>query len=85
MTARNIGRFGGSLRDVHAVEPQMTEGALIDPPLSEDTVERLERLANLRDSGVLTDAEFELQKRMLLTTPAPPPTTTPPAHGRPLG
>jgi len=44
----------------------------MDQPLSEETVERLERLAKLRVSGVLTDAEFELQKRMLLATPAPP-------------
>jgi hypothetical protein len=31
-----------------------------------DTVEELERLAKLRDSGAITDAEFQQQKAKIL-------------------
>jgi hypothetical protein len=34
--------------------------------LSADAVARLKELAELRDQGILTDAEFEQQKRALL-------------------
>jgi len=34
--------------------------------LSADAVARLKELAELRDQGILTDAEFEEQKRALL-------------------
>lgn len=37
-----------------------------DDPGVDDVVESLERLAKLRDSGVLTDAEFDAQKARIL-------------------
>ncbi|WP_240316477.1 SHOCT domain-containing protein [Mycobacterium persicum] len=36
------------------------------PPKSSDPIDRLERLAALKDRGMLTDAEFEQQKRRVL-------------------
>jgi uncharacterized membrane protein YdbT with pleckstrin-like domain len=44
--------------------PGMTVGAASRGPV--DIAEQLERLADLRDRGVLTDAEFEDQKQRLL-------------------
>jgi Short C-terminal domain len=34
--------------------------------MTDDTIEQLQKLGALRDSGVLTDEEFEAQKRKLL-------------------
>ena len=36
------------------------------PPAAGDPIAQLERLGELRDKGVLTDAEFEAQKAKLL-------------------
>jgi hypothetical protein len=36
------------------------------PPAADDTISRLERLAKLRDTGVITPDEFEGQKRKIL-------------------
>ena len=36
------------------------------PPAQDDTLERLEELGELKNSGVLTDAEFEAQKAKIL-------------------
>ncbi len=36
------------------------------PPASNDPVDRLERLAALKDRGLITDDEFEQQKRRIL-------------------
>ncbi|TDK88527.1 SHOCT domain-containing protein [Mycobacterium paragordonae] len=38
------------------------------PAASQDPLDRLERLAALKDRGVLTDEEFEQQKRRILGT-----------------
>jgi hypothetical protein len=35
-------------------------------PSSDDTIEKLKELAQLKDAGVLTDAEFEAQKAKIL-------------------
>jgi Short C-terminal domain len=35
--------------------------------ISPDTIERLKQLSELKDSGVLTEAEFEVQKARLLS------------------
>ena len=36
------------------------------PPAQDDTLERLKELGELKNSGVLTDAEFEAQKAKIL-------------------
>jgi hypothetical protein len=35
-------------------------------PSREEAIEQLKQLAELKDSGVLTEAEFEVQKQKLL-------------------
>jgi hypothetical protein len=49
---------------------QAAPGQAAPPPpqggMTDNTIEQLTKLGQLRDSGVLTDAEFEQQKRRLL-------------------
>ena len=45
---------------------QVGFGALFGTPAAADPISRLERLQKLRESGALTDAEFEQQKRRIL-------------------
>jgi hypothetical protein len=40
--------------------------AVPPPPAGESTVDQLQKLAQLRDSGVLTPEEFEAQKQKIL-------------------
>ncbi len=60
----------GEVRPAGAPEPstpaQAPAGGVATQPGGGDWVAQLERLAALRDSGALTDAEFELQKARLL-------------------
>jgi hypothetical protein len=44
-----------------AAAPRASAGAM-----ASDTIEQLKKLGELRDSGVLTEAEFEVQKQKLL-------------------
>jgi Short C-terminal domain len=40
------------------------------PVVAEDPLDRIKKLAELRDAGALTEAEFEAQKAQILGTPA---------------
>ena len=42
--------------------PQQAAGGA----MSEDSMEQLQKLAQLHDQGILTDAEFEVQKQKIL-------------------
>ena len=65
----------GAMQD-HADDPSAMQNALLDafkdigtsipPPAEGDPLDRLRKLDELRDQGVLTDAEFDAQKRKLL-------------------
>lgn len=46
--------------------PQGAPSAFSQPPLVEDPITKVERLARLRDSGALTEDEFDEQKRRAL-------------------
>ena len=46
--------------------PGMPGAPPIVAPTSEDPLDRLSKLAELHDRGVLTDAEFETQKKKML-------------------
>lgn len=35
-------------------------------PATDDSIEQIKKLADLRDQGILTDAEFEAKKKQLL-------------------
>ena len=54
----------------YAPEPQYTESAPAAPPRTDTNTKlaQLRELAQLRDSGVLDDAEFELQKSQILNS-----------------
>ena len=53
---------------VQAAPPPPVAPAPAPAGITDDTIEQLTKLGQLRDSGVLTDAEFEQQKRRLLGT-----------------
>jgi hypothetical protein len=53
------------LQDLEARQSVATPAAP-SSPAGEDAIERLKQLAELKDSGVLTDAEFEIQKQKIL-------------------
>ncbi|WP_406099546.1 SHOCT domain-containing protein [Streptomyces sp. NBC_01013] len=48
-----------------AAQQQATQQQSAEPP-GDDLISRLERLAELKKQGILTDAEFEAQKARLL-------------------
>jgi uncharacterized membrane protein YdbT with pleckstrin-like domain len=52
--------------EIHQALQTYREGMFRPAPSRFDVADQLERLEALRDRGVLTDAEFELQKRRLL-------------------
>lgn len=51
---------------LEAAQPDESSSEADAVPEGDDTIERLERLSNLRDSGALTSDEFEVQKRAVL-------------------
>jgi Short C-terminal domain len=59
-------------RQLEVDHPSDTDEADAPPPVIDappPVIDQLERLANLRDRGALTDEEFEEQKRRLLSSP----------------
>jgi hypothetical protein len=75
-TAYVAGKAGAKAGASQAAEQQQAaepEYAQAPPPaapassgMSEDSMAKLKQLAELHDSGVLTDAEFEVQKQKIL-------------------
>jgi len=63
------GREDDAYRDARLDE---LEGQQAQPPapqgggMSDNSIEQLQKLGQLHDSGVLTDAEFEVQKQKVL-------------------
>jgi hypothetical protein len=53
------------LEDLEARQSVATPAAPV-AMTSDQAIEQLKQLAELRDSGVLTDAEFEIQKQKIL-------------------
>jgi Short C-terminal domain len=56
-------------REQDAEQDQNPEGAPAPPPsggISDQTIEQLQKLGDLRKQGVLTEEEFEQQKQKLL-------------------
>jgi hypothetical protein len=50
----------------HAEQSQAQAAPPPPPPAQDDTLERLKELGELKNSGVLTEAEFEAQKAKIL-------------------
>ena len=57
-------------QQAQAPPPQQQDAAPPPPQaggaMSEDSMEQLQKLAQLHDQGILTDAEFEVQKQKIL-------------------
>jgi Short C-terminal domain len=68
-----VGEQASKLRLPEVKRPGGEERPTAVAPLNEEDarLERLERLASLRDKGILTDEEFEAEKARLLKTSAP--------------
>jgi Short C-terminal domain len=66
------GREEDEYRDAQIADLQ-TQQAAAPPPapaggMSDDTINQLKQLGELKDQGILTDDEFEAQKQKLLGT-----------------
>jgi len=53
---------------VYAAPPPPPAPVAAAAPSGDDLIEQLQKLAGLRDQGILTDAEFEAQKAKLLAS-----------------
>jgi alpha/beta superfamily hydrolase len=72
-TAYVAGKAGARAGANQAQEQQQQQYEQAPPPppqaggaMSEDAIDQLTKLAQLHEQGVLTDAEFEVQKQKLL-------------------
>jgi hypothetical protein len=71
-TAYVAGKAGARAGASQAQEAQEQQQYAPPPPqqgggaMSEDSMDQLQKLAQLHDQGVLTDAEFEVQKQKIL-------------------
>jgi hypothetical protein len=59
-------RQAGRWADQGQQQPAYAEPQAAPPPPAADPIEQLTKLGQLRDSGVLTEEEFEAQKAKLL-------------------
>jgi hypothetical protein len=60
------GREDDAYRDARLDELEAQQGAPQGGGMSDSSIEQLQKLGQLHDSGVLTDAEFEVQKQKVL-------------------
>jgi hypothetical protein len=64
VSRRQASRWGAQDQYAYEEQPQYAPGP--PAPTTDDKIEQLKALAELRTSGVLTDAEFEAQKAKIL-------------------
>jgi Short C-terminal domain len=68
------GREEDAYRDAQIADLQAQQAAAAAPPpaasggMTDDTINQLKQLAELKEQGVLSEDEFEAQKRKLLGT-----------------
>jgi hypothetical protein len=67
------GREEDEYRDAQIADLQAQQAAAAAPPpaaggMSDDTINQLKQLGELKDQGILSEDEFEAQKRKLLGT-----------------
>jgi hypothetical protein len=55
----------GAAPDMRSISPARSEPS--SPPFSEDRLARIERLVTLRESGALTEAEFQAEKARIIS------------------
>lgn len=62
-----MGAAIGSSRAKRQAQQQAAPAAApVEQPATNDTIEQIKKFAELRDQGILTDAEFEAKKKQLL-------------------
>ena len=66
VSRRQANRWAEQDQETTAEQPPPEAPAAATPPAAPDPIEKLEKLGQLRDQGVLTDEEFEAQKAKIL-------------------
>ena len=72
VSRRQAGRWAAQDEQQYQEQPQQYQQQYAPPPPAapsqdtDDLIEQLDKLGKLRESGVLTDAEFEAQKAKVL-------------------
>ena len=66
VSRRQASRWAG--QESAYAEPQQYEAPPPAAPSTDDKIAQLKELAQLKDAGVLSDAEFEAQKAKILAT-----------------
>ena len=67
VSRRQAGRWAAQEQQQYAQEPQYAAPAPPPQDDADDMIAQLEKLGQLRDKGILTDAEFAEQKARLLS------------------
>lgn len=69
VSRRQANRWAAQQEPQYSQQPQYYQEPQPAPaPATSDTLTQLQQLADLRDQGVLTDAEFEAQKAKILAS-----------------
>ncbi|WCD94178.1 SHOCT domain-containing protein [Streptomyces sp. HUAS 31] len=70
VSRRQQGRWAAQEQNAYAAAPapQPAPSAELPPPDMTTKIEQLKQLGDLKEQGVLTEAEFEEQKRRLLAS-----------------
>jgi Short C-terminal domain len=72
VSRRQANRWADQEQAQYAQQPQYSEPAPPPPPpppaAAPDPIAQLKQLAELRDQGILTDAEFDAQKAKILAS-----------------
>ena len=66
VSRRQANRWGAQEQQQYDQQQQYEQQAAPAAPSQEDKLEQLKTLGELKASGVLTDAEFEVQKQKIL-------------------
>ena len=65
---KNVKAYSEAQHNVQGEQVTYTKPQQAAPPPQQDVVSQLERLAALKDQGVLTEEEFQAQKAKILGT-----------------
>ena len=70
LTLLEAKKLADYLENVHGIKPAAGGAVMMAPAggggMSEDSMAKLQQLADLHSQGILTDAEFEVQKQKIL-------------------
>jgi hypothetical protein len=66
VSRRQAGRWADQEQQAYEAQAYQQPQYAQQPPASDDTLDQLSRLADLKAQGVLTEAEFQAQKARIL-------------------